>query len=132
MAFVSIVAAAVAAFGFGAIWYSLMARQWMAASGVKVGEDGKPANASNPLPYIIGFISALLVAATMQHAFTRIGFDRPILGLMAGFGVGLFMATPWLATCYSFAGRPLRLILIDGVYATVGCSLIGVVLTLFS
>ena len=50
MGFLSVIIAAFAAYVFGAIWYMAMAKPWKAASGVEVGEDGRPANSKNPLP----------------------------------------------------------------------------------
>jgi hypothetical protein len=127
----SVIVAAVAAFAFGAVWYMVLAKPWMAAAGVKVGADGKPANASNPVPYVLAFIAALLVAGMMRHMFVLSGIDTADKGLVAGLGAGLFLATPWLMTCYAFSGRPFRLTLIDGGYASFGSAIIGVVLTLF-
>ena len=126
----TVVAAGLASFVFGAIWYSVLAKQWMAASGVELDEKGQPANRSNPLPYIIAVIGAILIAGMMRHILTLSGIDGPIQGLVAGLGIGLFVVTPWLATFYGFSGRPMRLLAIDGGYATLGSGLIGLVLTI--
>lgn len=131
MEFLNVIAAAAAGYGFGAVWYMTLAKPWMAASGVAVGEDGKPANASNPVPYIIAFFSALLVAGMMRHVFVRGGIDTIGEGLVSGLGIGLFLSSPWFLTCYSFAGRPFKLILIDAGYVTFGSAIIGLVLALF-
>ena len=131
MGFLSVIVAGVAAFIFGAIWYGIFAKKWMAASGVEVGADGQPANQKDPLPYIIGIVSAILVAGMMRHAFIMGGVDTMYHGVLSGFGIGLFLATPWFATCYGFAGRPKILTVIDGGYATGGCTVIGAVLMLF-
>lgn len=131
MEFLSVIVAAVASYAFGAVWYMVLSKPWMEASGVAVGEDGRPANASNPVPYIVAFIATLLVAGMMRHIFNLSGIDTVDKGLMSGVGIGLFLATPWLMTCYGFAGRPARLLFIDGGYTTIGCTLMGVVLTLF-
>lgn len=130
MGFVSVIAAAIAAYVFGAVWYMTMAKPWMAASGVEVGDDGRPANSKSPLPYIVSILCLIIVAGMMRHMFALSGITEPVKGLTAGFGTGLFLATPWLATNYTFAGRPRALIVLDGVYATGGCTIIGLVLTL--
>ncbi|QIE45397.1 DUF1761 domain-containing protein [Pseudohalocynthiibacter aestuariivivens] len=131
MAFLSVIIAAVAGFGFGAFWYSVLAKQWISASGVPVNADGKPANSSDPVPYIAGFVAMLLVAGMMRHIFALSGIDTIGEGLVSGLGIGLFLALPWLMTCYGFAGRSKRLTLIDGGYATFGSAVIGAVLTAF-
>lgn len=131
MEFVSVIAAAIANFAFGAVWYMALAKPWMAASGVAVGEDGQPANKADPLPYITSFIAAILVAGMMRHVFSLSGIDTLSEGVLSGFGVGLFLVTPWIATFYGFGGKPRTLTLIDGGYATIGCTVIGAILTLF-
>ncbi|MEL6239709.1 MAG: DUF1761 domain-containing protein [Pseudomonadota bacterium] len=131
MSTLAVIVAGVASFMFGAIWYSLLAKPWMEASGVVLNEDGAPANRSNPLPYITAILASIIVAGMMRHVFVLGGIDTVAKGLVAGAGIGLFLAAPWIATNYGFAGRPMRLTLIDGGYAAIGCTVIGVVLTLF-
>ena len=130
MGFLSVIIAAFAAYVFGAIWYMVMAKPWMAASGVEVGEDGRPANSKNPLPYIVSFVCLIIVAGMMRHVFALSGIEGVSKGLTSGLGIGLFLAAPWIATNYTFAARPRQLIVIDGLYATIGCTVIGTVLTL--
>jgi len=130
MELISVIAAALASNIFGGVWYMSLAKPWMAASGVETGPDGRPVNASSPVPYIVSAICALVVAGMMRHIFALAGIDRLDEGLIAGLGLGLFVATPWIATNYAFSGRPRRLLLIDGGYATIGCTIMGLVLTL--
>lgn len=131
MGLISVMAAAAAAWLFGALWYGIVSQAWIAASGVALDDRGKPANASNPLPYIVSLASVVLAAGMMRHVFALSGIDTLTEGAVAGGGLGLFLATPWLATCYGFAGRPAMLTVIDGTYATLGCTLMGLALTLF-
>ena len=42
MEILNVLVAALAAFAFGAVWYSTMANPWMAAAGIQRGADGKP------------------------------------------------------------------------------------------
>ena len=130
MEILNVIVAAAASYAFGALWYMMLAKPWMQAAGIEVTADGKPAGGSM-MPYILAFVMALLVAGMMRHMFALSGIDSLAKGSVAGFGIGLFLASPWLATCYAFGGRPLRLILIDAGYATFGSGIIGAVLTLF-
>ncbi|WP_300056734.1 DUF1761 domain-containing protein [uncultured Roseobacter sp.] len=131
MEYVSVLVAGVAGFLFGAVWYTVLAQKWMEASGVPLDETGQPANRSDPIPYITSLLGAVLVAGMMRHTFELSGIDTVGKGLVSGLGIGLFLVSPWIATFYSFGARPRRLILIDGGYATFGCTVIGTVLALF-
>lgn len=129
MGLFAVIAAGLASFVFGAIWYGVLGKSWMAASGVELDEKGKPANRTNPIPYVTAVIGAILIAGMMRHVFVLSGIDTGAKGLVAGLGIGLFVTTPWIATFYGFSGRPMRLLAIDGGYATLGSGLIGLVLT---
>lgn len=131
MGFLSVLIAGIAGFMFGAVWYTVLANPWMEASGVALDDKGQPANRSDPLPYITSIVGAILVAGMMRHVFALSGIDTFGEGLVAGFGIGLFMVTPWIATFNGFGGQSFRLTLINGGYATFGCTVIGAVLSLF-
>lgn len=126
MAFLTVLAAAAAGWIFGAIWYGIMGKQWVEAAGLT--ED--TINKKNVTAFVGSFLCAVLVAGMMRHVFASSGVETLGAGLMSGLGMGLFVATPWIATNYLFAQRPFKLIVIDGIYATGGCTLIGVVLAL--
>ena len=130
MGILAVVLAAAAAYGFGAIWYMALAKQWMAAAGLTEDRIKGNSGKQNPKPYIISAICMLLVAGMMRHIFAASGIQTAGLGLMAGFGLGLFIATPWIATNNAFGMRPFTLTLIDGAYASIGCALMGLVLGL--
>lgn len=132
MGFLAVVVAGIAGFMFGAVWYTIMAKPWMGASGVPLNDAGDaPANRSDPVPYITSIVGAIVVAGMMRHVFALSGIDTLGAGLVSGLGIGLFLVSPWIATFYAFGARPFRLTLIDGGYATFGCTVIGTVLTLF-
>ncbi len=130
MEILNVIIAAAAAWIFGAVWYMALAKPWVAASGVETDADGKPANMQDKTPFIISFLCAIVVAGMMRHVFSLAGIDEVGKGFVAGLGIGLFMASPWIATNYAFAGRSRTLTLIDAGYATWGCAVIGLVLTL--
>jgi len=131
MELLNVIVAGIAAFAVGAVWYMRLSAQWVAASGVVTDDTGEPANRSDPLPYITGLLGAIICAGMMRHVFELSNIDTIGKGLISGLGIGLFLVTPWIATFYMFAGRARSLILIDGGYATLGCTAMGIVLTLF-
>jgi len=131
MEFLNVLVAAGAAFGLGAVWYGALGNAWMEAANVKRGPDGKPENVQNPMIYLGSLLLQLAVAGMMRHMFALAGIDELAKGLVAGLGVGLFFISPWIAINNLYSGRPMKLTLIDGGYATVGCALMGLMLTLF-
>lgn len=131
MAYLAVVVAALGSFVFGALWYGLLAKPWMAASGVRLGPNGQPANGSSPLPYLISLIAMILVAGMMRHVFVMSAIETLGAGLVSGLGVGAFFVTPWIVLNNGYTMRPLMLTAIDGGYAIIGCGIIGAILTLF-
>lgn len=126
MSALAIFAAALAAWLFGAAWYGLIGRGWMEASGLTEDRIDR----RNPVPYIGSFAAALVVAAMTRHVLAASGVTTPGAGALAGLGLGLFIAAPWIATNVLFAQRPRRLIWMDGAYPAIGMALMGLVLTL--
>lgn len=133
MEVLNILAAAIASYAFGAVWYMVLAKPWMAAVGLKESDlkDESGKMKGGPAPFIIAFVSAILVSGMMRHIFSLAGIAGVDKGFVSGLGLGLFIATPWIATNYGFSMRPRSLLLIDGAHATIGCAIMGVVLTLF-
>jgi hypothetical protein len=131
MEFLNVIAAAVAAFAFGAVWYTSMSGHWIRAAGIPVDAAGKPQGNGSPMPFVVGIVAMVIVAGMMRHLFASAGIDTPGKGVVAGLGVGAFLITPWVAMNYAFAARPAALSVIDGVNAVVGCAIMGLVLTLF-
>ncbi len=127
MGYLVVLIAAVAAYAFGAVWYTTMSRPWIAAAGIPVDADGKPQGNGSATPFIVGFVAEVLVAGMMRHIFRQSGLDTVLEGLMGGLGIGLFLITPWVTMNYAFAARPYKLSLLDGVNAVVGCTIMGLV-----
>jgi len=130
MEVISVIVAAFAAFAFGAVYYMVLSKPWMEASGVPTGEDGKPLNSSSPTPYVVSFICILLVAGMMRHSFVLSDIDTLGKGILSGLGVGLFFITPWIFINTGYSDRPWKLAVIDGGYATAAATIIGAVLVL--
>lgn len=130
MEYAKVIAAAVGAFGFGAVWYVAMSRAWVRAAGIAVDAHGRPQGNGSPLPFVIGFAAMLVVAGTMRHLFAFGGIDTLGEGITTGAGVGAFFISAWVGMNYAFSMRPLALWLIDTVNAVVGCAIMGAVLTL--
>ena len=131
MEILNVIAAAIAGFVLGAVWYGLLAEPWMQAAKVPRDENGKPAGGQTPAVFIATFGLQIVVAGMMRHVFALSGIDTVGGGLVSGLGIGLFFITPWIMINNGYGGRPFRLTLIDSGYATLGCAIMGLILTLF-
>lgn len=122
----AVLAAAVSAFVLGGIWYGpLFKRAWCREAGIDLdAQTGHPARV-----FGLAFIAALVAAV----AFAFFLGPRPELAtaLHAGFATGLAFVATSFAINYSFAGRSLKLWLIDGGYHTLQFTLYGLVLGLW-
>ena len=131
MEFVNVIVAAIAAFAFGAVWYMSMSKPWIAAAEIPVDANGKPQGNGSPMPFVVGLIAMIIVAGMMRHLLGASGVTTLGGGAIAGFGIGAFLITPWVAMNYAFAMRRPALTVIDGVNSVVGCTIMGAVLNAF-
>ena len=131
MELLNVVVATVVAFGAGAGWYNIFSKPWLDATGIPFDENGKPEGGPTPVLFAVGFVFQLIVAGMMRHVFEASGTVGVGAGLVAGAGIGAFFITPWIGLNNAYGGKPWKLTLIDGGYATVACALMGLVLTLF-
>lgn len=131
MEFLNVIAAALAAFAFGAVWYMSMSRAWLAAAEIPVDANGKPQGNGSAMPFLVGLLAMIVVAGMMRHLLGASGVVTVGGGAIAGFGVGAFLITPWVAMNYAFSMRKPGLTVIDGVNSVVGCTIMGAVLNAF-
>lgn len=127
MEILNVIVAGAAAWVFGAIWYMRLGQAWMNAAGLTEGDI----NPRDPLPYIVSLIGAVVVAGMMRHVMASSGIVTIGGGLMVGLGLGLFMVLPWMINNVLYSNRSRSLIWMDGGYAVLGSTIIGVVLQLF-
>ena len=129
MEYILVLGAALASFIFGAIWYMVMAKPWQAAAGIDVAKmqvDGE--KGPGAYIFVVAFLCSVVVAGMMRHVLSMSNIETFGGGALAGLGLGLFIATPWIAMNNMFGMKPRVLTLIDGTYASVGCMIIGAVL----
>lgn len=131
MGILAVLLAALAGFLVGAAWYMGLSRQWIAASGIAVDAEGRPAGGGSVVPFVVSGVAMIIVAGFMRHIFAMAGIETLGKGLLSGLGIGAFFITPWLAMDYAYAARSAKLTVLDGGYAILGCGAIGLVLTLF-
>ena len=126
--YLAIVAAAVAAFVLGGLWYSpaLFGKAWQREVGLS-DEELKRGNMAR----IFG--TALVLSLIASFVFALFLGPRPSmpLGVGAGFAAGLCWVASSFGMNYLFARRSMKLFLIDGGFHTLQFTLIGTVIALW-
>ena len=126
--YLAIIAAAIAAFALGGLWYSpaLFGKAWQREVGLS-DEEFKRGNMAR----IFG--TALLFSLIAAFVFALFLGPRPSmpLGLGAGFSAGLCWVASSFGINYLFARRSLKLFLIDGGFHTLQFTLIGAIIALW-
>ena len=131
MEFINVLAAALGAFAFGAVWYIAMSKPWIAAAEIAVDANGRPQGNGSVMPFVVGLLAMVVVAGMMRHVFASAGIVSIGGSVVAGLGIGAFLITPWMAMNYAFSMRKPALTVIDGVNSVVGCGIMGLILALF-
>ncbi len=127
MEFLGVVAAGAATWIFGAIWYMAIAKSWMEASGL----NEESVNRSNPVPYVVSLIGAILVAGMLRHIMVTGGVETFGGAILTGGGLGFFVVSPWIVNNVLYGQRDKRLIWMDCGYPVVGMCVMAMVLILF-
>jgi predicted membrane-bound spermidine synthase len=121
----AVVVAAVSAFVLGGLWYGPLFRHaWCREAGIAADGARHPARV-----FAVAFLAALLAAV----AFAFLLGPAPGLhrALHHGFVAGLGIAAMSFGINYAFAGRSLKLWLIDGGYHTLQFTLYGLIIGLW-
>jgi hypothetical protein len=126
--YMAVIAAAVASFVLGGIWYSplLFSRAWQRESGVT---DEKMKNANMGVIFGTTFVLCL-VASFVFGLFLGPRPSMP-LGLGAGASAGLCWVASSFGINYLFERKSLKLFLINGGYHTLQFTLIGLIFALW-
>ena len=74
--YLAVAIAAGAGFVFGAVWYGLLGKQWMAALGIS--EHPKP----SPGPFVIAFAAQIVMAWVLAGVVGHFGEVTPVTGLI--------------------------------------------------
>jgi len=126
--YLAVLAAAVATFALGGLWYSpaLFGKVWQREAGVS---EEKMKTANMTLIFGLTFVLSLIAA----WVFALFLGPRPpmALGLGAGFSAGLCWVAASLGINYLFERKSLKLWLINGGYHTLQFTIIGLILALW-
>jgi len=127
-----IVLAAVAAWIFGAIYYSILCRAWVAAQGKTIDqlktENTGRSTAAKTAPFVLSFIAELGMAAILSGILFHIGIYTVRAGAFSGFmcWLGFVLTTMVVNNAYTF--RSIRLTAIDSLHWLGVLVIIGAIL----
>jgi hypothetical protein len=117
VSYVAILAAALASWVFGAVYYTTLSRPWMAALGT-TEEQMKANRAWGPewVPYVLAFVGHVAVALMFSGMMAHFGKGQINLGngITSGFFIWLGFVLPPMVINHAFGGNSPRLSLIDG------------------
>ena len=126
--YLAVIAAAVATFLLGGLWYSpaLFGKAWQREAGVA---EEQMKNANMTLIFGLTFVLSLIAA----WVFALFLGPRPpmALGLGAGFSAGLCWVAASFGINYLFERKSLKLWLINGGYHTLQFTTVGFILALW-
>ena len=113
--YLAIALAAIAAFGFGAIWYRVLAKPWMAAIG-KTKQDVKASGAPTAVLFLVTFVAQLVMAWVLAGVIGHLGPGQVTLrnGLISGGLLWLGFVATTMVVNYGFQGAKRTLTAIDG------------------
>lgn len=125
----SILAAAVAAWLIGALWYSplLFAKAWVRAHGY-TAERLAAMRAAAGRAYALSFIAFLVMASVLHILLSHLGAESLHRGAAWGFHVWLGFALPIGFTANLYSDKPLATFLIDAGYQLVYLTAMGAIL----
>ncbi len=106
----AVLAAAVAAFMFGAGWYSALGKQWMAAVGLT--EEPK----SDPRIFAMAFVCQLMIAWMLAGVMRHISQVSVMGGIITAAFLWLSFVATTLIVNHRFQSVPWSLTLIDGAH----------------
>ena len=126
----AVIAAAVAAFMVGGIWYSvLFGKAWMAARGV-TEEQVKAGGGNVGMMFGITFLLDVLIAFVLDHTLGTYGNPDLSLTLMVAGGIAAGFIIPAMAVNYLYQQATLKHFLIDAGHWLAALLAMGLVLEL--
>lgn len=112
--YLAVIIAALAGFGVGAIWYSVLGGVWLRASGKSEDDFKRSTGAAKAMPFIIAIVALLVMAMMLAGIMTHLGSFTLRGGVIAGALIWLGFVITTLGVNHAFAGAKPMLTVIDG------------------
>jgi hypothetical protein len=98
---IAILAAGLAGWLFGAVWYTSLGKAWQRAQGLNPDDcKGKPMPKT---PLVVAFLSAIVMSAVLFQLLSNLGVTGVAPSALAGLTIGWAFSPPrpWSTTCSS-------------------------------
>ena len=113
--YIAILAAAVAGFAFGSVWYMALSKPWMAAVG-KTEDEIKATMTAGP--FILAFVMQLVMAWVLAGVIGHLGQEQVTFsnGVISGGFVWFGFVMTTLVVNHAYQGARRALTVIDGLH----------------
>jgi hypothetical protein len=109
----AVILATFASWALGAVWYMVLAKQWLAS----IGKTRDQISGKDPTPYIWSVVVQLVMAVALAMLTPQIfGATNIVTGLQAGFVLWLGFVITSMIQGHRYQGAKWSLTLIDGGY----------------
>ena len=114
--YIAVIIAALAGFGLGAIWYTVLAKPWMHAIGKTEAECKQQQGSAKVVPFAIAIVALFIMALMLAGVMGHLGDITIRGGVISGFFVWLGFVITTMGVNHAFGGASPKLTLIDGFY----------------
>lgn len=117
MNYLAILVAAVAGFAFGAAYYMVLSKPWLAAMG-KTREELGAAGKRSPAPFVISIMALVIMAWVLAGTIGHLGQGQVTLknGVISGLFLWVGFVITTMSVNYAFGQRKPMLTVIDGIH----------------
>jgi len=122
--------AAVAGSALGAVWYRILSKPWMAATGMTEEMMKGDTGTRSPLPFVLAFVAHLVMALVLYGIIWHIGGGHFAVrgGVISGVLCWLGFVITTMAVNNAFARRQPVLLGIDGGYWLLTLAAMGAII----
>ena len=127
--FLSVLAAAVVAWLFGAVYYTALGKAWLAAQGKTVeshkGDLAAKSKIAFAAPFVLSFVAELIMGVTIYGILTHSGLWSLRAGIITGAFCWFGFVLTTIAVNNAYAGRKVMLTVIDAAHWLAVLAIIG-------
>jgi hypothetical protein len=126
----AVIIAALAAFGLGSVWYMVLSKPWLRATG-KTAVELKKEGPAKALPFVVCLLALFVMAWMLAGLMGHIGNITVRGGMITGAFVWTGFVITTMGVNHTFGGQKPMLTLIDGLYWLAVLVLMGAVIGAF-